>query len=560
MDAKKMNFDMKKGERLKITGRYVTIYQEDGGLRYYSLNGKLLNKFSKKQLETARKVTWFCTQKCIVTKKENIWYVLTYDGKEICNFVATDVYSRLNSIVVKNGSLGIMLFDTNKLEFVEEIFDNILEDGRILVPKKENKYYLYDMKTNQIEKKFDFYAKYCKTVVEVDNSLIDFYVLYNDNKCGLYLMQRNREITEIFPIEYQQIKIDGNEIQTLKDGKIERYQLKALAKLKYQPYTKTVSDDNVEKKQTYQINFLNKVKVETGEELTVDGRFFSVLAKDFKSWRYYNLKGNYIGKSTSIVSNDMFLGPKNCIATENMIALGKGCVNNLYPSVEYWDIYDYEGNKIFENSFKHVEGYCSFVVNVTEFARNSHHKEYVEKYSSELIFSRAIENGHDKNFWAVFSKKGELLFTTNNVKEITAGYKHFRVVDNENKVQFLDTNGNRIFDEAFDNEKIRIFNKMFVVSKEKAGYIIYDFENKTKYYIEADLIEQEMFKEGNYKVYLNGKCGSISLNAEGYKIVVPIEYLDVEGLRKCILAKAEDGDDVYNLDGKKIYSTRPVKS
>ena len=153
-----------------------------------------------------------------------------------------------------------------------------------------------------------------------------------------------------------------------------------------------------------------------------------------------------------------------------MIALGKGCVNNLYPSVEYWDIYDYEGNKIFENSFKHVEGYCSFVVNVTDFTRNSHHKEYVEKYSSELIFSESTENGHDKNFWAVFSKKGELLFTTNNVKEITAGYKHFRVVDNENKVQFLDTNGNRIFDEAFDNEKIRIFTK-----KEKKFYNFFSF-------------------------------------------------------------------------------------
>ena len=136
MNENKMNFDMKVGERLKVSKGYVEIYQVDRGIRYYSVEGKLLSKFSKGQLEKQHQPTFICMENCILIQKGNYWSSLTYAGVEICQFEATDLEVYENYVVVKNDK-EMKLYDTEGREFVGETFDKVWRWDELFVLKKD---------------------------------------------------------------------------------------------------------------------------------------------------------------------------------------------------------------------------------------------------------------------------------------------------------------------------------------------------------------------------------------------------------------------------------------
>ena len=63
---------------------------------------------------------------------------------------------------------------------------------------------------------------------------------------------------------------------------------------------------------------------------------------------------------------------------------------------------------------------------------------------------------------------------------------------------------------------------------------------------------QEVFIKVTYKE----KQGVILLNDEGYTVLIPIEYLKVEQREEFFITEAEEWDDIYDLKGTLIMSTK----
>ena len=525
-----MNFNMKQGDRLTIAKNYITIFQEDGGTKYYSCNGKFLNNFSKQYLATTTLPWAVCTPNCIVTKRKDLWHVFTYDGTDTCTFKAKYVHSYKNYLVILNDDgLTWRLFNTDTLDFVNETFDKIHEAGNFFFLRKGKRTYLFNITKKLIEKDIDFFVS---DHVVYNKSFLQFYLLYNENKCGLYVWQSVDELTEIFPIEYQRINIsaENDEIKTLKDGKFQRYSLNKV--LENHP-PKIHIGDNSEKEIT-KIYFSNKIKVEKGEELTLNGNFYSLLSKDNKSCKYYNLKGEYIGHSTCFCNTDGSLLRKNYIATKKMLILGSGGGNAPWYLPERWKAYNYKGKQICENlTFEEV---------LTDFEEKIILVEHVEK------------NKLDLNTWVIFSSStGDLLFTL-KAKDVRFYYDHIEVISNDDKIAFLDLNGNNIFNESFDAKKISKLGK-FLVFQEPYKYSFFNFKEKRKFSIEADSIESFQYDE--YKIRQNGKCSIVSINDSGdVTTLIPANYLDIYFQNGVIVAQTECHDDIYNKKFKKIYSTK----
>ena len=523
-----MDFKMKKGDRLKIAKNYVTIFQEDGSIKYYSCNGKFLNHFSKRHLATTTLPWAICTPNCIVTKRSDLWHVFTYDGTNMCTFKAKYVHPYKNYLVILNDDgLTWRLFNTDTLDFVNGTFDKIDEAGNFFFLQKGKRTYLFNITKKIIEKDIDFLVS---DNVAYNKSLLLFYLLYKENKCGLYVWQSVDELTEIFPIEYQRINIlaDNDEIKTLKDGKLQRYSLTEV--LEAHP-PKICIGDNSEKEIT-KIYFLNKFKVEKGEELTLDDNFYSLLSKDGKSCKYYNLKGEYIASSTCLCYSDGDFWHKNYIATKKMIILGSGGTEPLYLS-DCWKVYNYKGEKIFNNlTFEKVR----------------------TDYNDRIILAEHVgENKLDLNTWVIFDSTGDLLFTL-RAKDVNFCFDHIEVTSKDDKIEFLDLNGNKIFNERFDAEKISKLGE-FLVFQEPYRYSFFNFKEKQKFSIEADSIESFQYDE--YKIRQNGKCSIVSINYSGeVTTLIPANYLDIYFQNGVIVAQTECYDDIYNKNFKKIYSTK----
>ena len=159
----------------------------------------------------------------------------------------------------------------------------------------------------------------------------------------------------------------------------------------------------------------------------------------------------------------------------------------------------------------------------------------------------------------VFSNKGKLLFAFNNSEKILeVTDKYFKILDNENKIWFLNDKGKAIFDKGIEKDMMVNLYNGFVCEKMENGYNVYDCNHGKFYYIKADSLENMdiVCKLNIFRLTYEEKQGSILFNSEGYKNIVPVEYLEVKKYDEFILAKAEEWDDIYSLDGTLIMSTK----
>ena len=532
MIATKMSFDMETGERLKVARKYVKVYQTDGGIRYYNLNGKLLNALSKEQAEEVLPANWISTENWILTKKGEYWNVLTYEGEEICKFIATDLKVYKNYIILKNEEKS-KLYDVENRKFLGGTFKKILCWDEILVLLGEKNNYFYSTKKQKIEAKFQAYISIKKSRGE------EYLLIYNNNRCGLWYKKRCPEkFFKVLPMNYQKIKVLEKEIQAIKDGKAEYYSLDLTTKAN-QEEKNYVSKNNENVKDNFSCStkFINKIQVNFGEEVTLKEKFIVLLGdlKDKKPCKYYTHQGKYIGESGIVKDEFGEFCAKNYIETENILILG-GEESSPFGMTEEWNIYDYEGNKIFKNSFKTIKP--------------------IEEY---LICMQQNENQQNKSVIAIFSNKGKLLFTLDNSKKILeVADKYFKILDNENKVWFFDDKGKTIFDKGIEKDMLMNLYNGFVCERIKNGYNVYDCNHGKLNYIKADSLENMdiVCKLNIFRVTYEEKHGVILLNSKGYKIIVPVEYLEVQKYEETILAKAEEWDDIYDLDGTLIMSTK----
>ena len=531
MSMKNMDFDMKVGERLKVGEGVVRVDQVDGGVRYYSLKGKMLNRFSKEQIEETSKPKLILMKDCVLTQKDNYWQVLTYIGAEICKFKATKIETYKNYVIVENNK-EMRVYDTEKRKFIGETFEEIWRWGEYVILKKDGMHYLYNVESKSIEEKFEI------CIVAEYTRRKRFIILYHKNKCGLWVLERyDRSFSKVLPIEYQKIQVKDDEILAIKNGKKEHYPLeKSYCKKKI--YNPDHVSRRIKMQSDYKIKFLNSILVAFGEEMTLNEKFILV-SGDFKEkrpYKYYTLHGKYIGNS-GIIKNefDEFCG-ENYITTENMLALGGNQSIPFGPTSKEWKIYDYEGNKLFEEDL--------------EFQKLGRGEYFLGTPSDEEDISY------------IFSDKGEMLFPLNNLMEVfSINDKYCEMLNTENEIWFLDNKGKAIFNRGIEYDKMVRLNNRFVGEKIKNGYNLYDWIKGEVYYILADSIEnidtyRSCVQEAFIKVTYKEKQGVILLNDEGYKVLIPIEYLEVEKQEKFIIAKAEEWDDIYDFKGTLMISTK----
>lgn len=525
MSIKKMDFDMKTGERLRVSKGYVEVHEVDGCIRYYSLKGKMLGKFQKKELEENGKAIPIHMKNCILIGKDNYWRILTYIGVEICRFKAT--YNRNSSddyLVFENDKKNI-LYDTEKRRRVGENFDQIWRWGKTFILKKDGIHYLYNGEKRKVEGKFNCYINKYKKGKE-------FIILYYNNKCGLWIRELHNEIFyNVLPIEYQKIEINGDEIIAIKNGKKEHYPLETITKKKKYHTNRNNENVGIQENQI-KINFLNSIKVSFGEEVILKEKFILVLGKlnEKAVGMYYTLQGKYIGDSGFIRDEDGGFCGVNYVATENILALG-GDKSIPFGSDCDWKIYDYEGNRFFKGKFE-------------DFKQE-------KKYFLGIQLS---ENKYDRITY-VFSDKGQLLFVLNNSEEVLEVQdEYFEILDHEDKIWFLDDKGKAIFNRGL-KKIVRLYNG-FVCEKIEKGYNVYDCNHRNSYYVTADLLKNMDYEPKLTRVTHKEKQGVISLNSSGYKIIVPVKYLEVKKYGEVILAQAEEWDDIYDFDGTLIMSTK----
>ena len=522
MNENKMNFDMNVGERLKVSKGYVEVYQVDGGVRDYSLDGNLLSRFSKEQMENRSQPNFICMENCILTQKDNYWYALTYMGAKICEFETTELKVYKNYVVIKNDK-EMRLYDTEKRKYVGKTFDKIWRWDELFVLKKGEKHYLYNVESKKIEEKFQIciFAEHKKGK--------NFIFLYYKDKCGLLIAEKyNKRFSRVLPIEYQKIKIKDDEIIAIKNGKKEYYPLKE----SYCKEKNNYADTN--NKNDYKINFLNSIQVLFGEELVLKEKFILLIGdlEEKRPCKYYNLRGKYIGWSGIIRDDSGYFCGENYIATENMLALG-GDSSIPFGRNEDWKLYDYAGNDLFGG------------------------RRFEFEQSRKYYLGKPVSGA--ENITYVFSNKGKLLFTLDNSKKILeVADKYFKILDNENKVWFFDDKGKTIFDKGIEKDMLMNLYNGFVCERIKNGYNVYDCNHGKLNYIKADSLENMdiVCKLNIFRVTYEEKHGVILLNSKGYKIIVPVEYLEVQKYEDIILAKAEEWDDIYDFDGTLIMSTK----
>ena len=261
-----------------------------------------------------------------------------------------------------------------------------------------------------------------------------------------------------------------------------------------------------------------------------------------KPCRYYTLQGKYIGNSGVVMqegSNSELFFQANYIVTEKMLALGGDESYYFGLTSKEWKIYDYEGNKLFEEEFE------------------------IQRIGKNYFYAKPSCK-EDKDIACIIFDRGKLLFKLkHSYKVLYINDEFCEILDNEGKIWFLDKKGKAIFKKGIQYYERLQMPKGFACKSVKNGYSIYNGRNGKKYNIFAEWIQcmeigssQELF----IKIIYKGKMGVILINDKGKKVLIPTKYLEVKSRNtlngELIFCTAKAcGEDIYDLNGTLIMST-----
>ena len=147
------------------------------------------------------------------------------------------------------------------------------------------------------------------------------------------------------------------------------------------------------------------------------------------------------------------------------------------------------------------------------------------------------------------------------------GEGFFYVYDFNEKLWVINSKGEKLIDRGFELDKI-VFYKNLIFEKNVGYYMVFDSLRKTYTKLEVDDIildiksevdEVKSYAWQNLVVFWVYKAEKIGLYAyspnKGMVKYVPIEYINVYIEGKFIYAEKENGDDIYNVEGKLIATT-----
>lgn len=481
----KMECKMERGERAKIKEGYVEISKyNDSMVKYFTINGKFLKEFSKDELRNENNI--ITAGNCIFIKSNKNWKIFTLEGLEL------------------SGN-----------------YENVFRWGDTVVVKKRNKYCFFNPETRKTEGEFDFYFEEKRTGKT-------FVILYKNNKCGLY--QLNKKLVEILPIKYKSIKIYQKkvEVRTTENDEEDI----DFNEIVYKP------DNKEEQPEEQVVLFLGKIKLNTTQEIVRLKNYFMVV--DEIEAQYYNLKGDYVGTSSILTKFGQKVG--NYIEMGEVIALCKK-EGSPFLKRESWTLYNKDGKNVLNKKFEEVK---ALPLNQFAFCYEAN-----GSWNNQASISIAVIN----------QQTGKVLFEVSGYKEITKTKNNcFKTVDYNNKIEILTVKGKNLFDRKFEEKDIIEIDDVLLVKDQKEEYKV--ISEYSIYSIRAHSVTKCTDLTRNMrnfvKISRNGKLGILELKEDNYKELIPIEYSEIKASPKFILATKAQNEyqDIYDLSGNLVYSTR----
>lgn len=599
--------NLKPGNMLRVAKKHVAVYSE---LRkkywYFSLNGKYIGSADETQMRINPNEYCIFGDDCIWIKKEDdLWQMLDYEGKDIfggyiksvafseiakyASFVFNEystedtlplrsnqyltltinddeaaIYSITGECLLERGFYksvtvyencalltapdnSMRLYNLITKTFVGECYTDITILGKAIILKIPDKYYMFSLVTGNIVEEFDVYLM--EQIEWADTATFGLW-LYRDGQCGFWLCS-STYLKQVFPIEYVQIILDGEEGVSARGKYCRHIDIKHLMKADddaNKDFENTHEDD-----ETCATIVYNGIEVKTGNVLKLGEKFFAVSKDtetcDEKMWHgkkmalCYTLEGKFIGKTNVIYNGYDEISDFSCIEIANYLVLS-GCIKEQLKhdvSSKAWYIYDFEAKEFLPNVFTSV---------------------FSDSCGKYLICNAPCFRYHDESVMYVFSLKTEkLLFKLEGYKNLEAILgERFEILDFNNVLWIFDENGEKIFENGIS---FSFFNMHgMVIEHQRCYFVFYDCVNGKRHFVLADTCNGLRGQSAKklFEITLYNKHGLYKYSEEkGFYQLIPVRYDFIQATGDYILAQnlLEDlTDDIYDFDGRLISSTK----
>lgn len=584
------NFGLKAGEVLLHKGKYVEVYSRKSGKRIYSLNGKFLGSIGHKEF----KEVCIPLDKCIFIKDMSSWKLLSYEGEKICESISQidflrnfpeymvlykfrghiAIYSRTGECVLKFGNYGEIIsarrniclfkditgktkvFDLKEKKFLQDSFEDCISTLGGYYLKNSGGYNFLNEETVKIEFQVDafYFADFHKKRNVIGGSIC-FDKLYKNGYCGIAakyqsFYNKSKYIVKIIvPIEFKKIEFDEDGIKAYKEDEITTYSYFAIYNKYFQEYSEK-EDKTIQEEKNIEIKVFGST-VKFGEKVYMFDKFLAIEnpSRNLTPCRCFSLDGTYLGNAGLIDDGENPTFP-NIVETESWIAMGinssGGCFGEKWGN---WILYYYNGKTVVRKSFNNYEIYGNYYV----FSYNLNHK---------------VDSSRN-NYIAVFTMKGELVLTLNNINGVEPKESYIKVIDFDDRVWIYNLKGKLVIKEGLAQKQVTEIEDTIWV-KQPSGFIMYNCLTGQKYQQNVDEIYKvDIFDYKLYEIHYQDYCGiymytgdcSVNSNIIGFKEIVPVEYNLIEAKVdyskfKLFRALKDDCEEIYDLEGNLIATTK----
>lgn len=584
------NFGLKSGEILTHKGKFVEVFSRKSGKRLYSLNGRFLGSIGHKEF----KEVCILLDECIFIKDMSYWKLLSYEGEKICESISKidfprnfpeymvlykfrgqiAIYSRAGECVLKFGNYGeiisarrniclfkdsagkIKVFDLKEKKFLQDSFEDCISTLGGYYLKNSGGYNFLNEETAKIEFQVDafYFVDFYKNRNVIGGSF-GFDEIYNNGYCGIVAKyhpwyNKSKYIVKIIlPIEYKKIEFDEDGIKAYKEDEITTYSYSAIYNKYFAQEYSEKEDKTTQEDKNIEIKVFGS-SVKFGETVYMFDKFLAIEDpnRNLTPCKCFSLNGTYLGNAGLIDDGENPAFP-NIVATESWIAMGinssGGCFGENWGN---WIIHSYDGKAVVRKTFNNYEIYGNYYV----FSYNLNYK---------------VDSSRN-NYIAVFTMKGELVLTLNNIKGVEPKESYIKVIDFDDRVWIYNLKGKLVIKEGFDQKQVTEIEDTIWV-KQPSGYVMYNcltgqkYQQKVDEIYKVDIYDSKLYKihyQDHFGIYMYTGDFSVKSNIVGFKEIVPIKYNVIEtkvDYSKFNLFRAlkDDCEEIYDLDGNLIATT-----
>ena len=584
------NFGLKSGEVLTHKGKYVEVYSRKSGKRLYSLNGNFIGSIGHKEFKEA----CIPLDECIFIKDMSSWKLLSYEGEKICESISKidflrnfpeymvlykfrgqiAIYSVAGECILEFGNYGelisarkniclfkditgkIKVFDLKEKKFLQDSFEECISTLGGYYLKNSGGYNFLNEETAKIEFQVDafYFVDFYKNRNVIGGSF-GFDELYKNGHCGIVAKyhpwyNKSKYIVKIIlPIEYKKIEFNENGIKAYKEDEITTYSYSAIYNKYFAEEYSEKEDKTTQEDKNIEIKVFGST-VKFGETVYMFDKFLAIEDpnRNLTPCKCFSLNGTYLGNAGLIDDGENPAFP-NIVATESWIAMGinssGGCFGENWGN---WIIHSYDGKAVVRKTFNNYEIYGNYYV----FSYNLNYK---------------VDSSRN-NYIAVFTMKGELVLTLNNIKGVEPKESYIKVIDFDDRVWIYNLKGKLVIKEGFDQKQVTEIEDTIWV-KQPSGYVMYNcltgqkYQQKVDEIYKVDIYDSKLYKihyQDHFGIYMYTGDFSVKSNIVGFKEIVPIKYNVIEtkvDYSKFNLFRAlkDDCEEIYDLDGNLIATT-----